>query len=554
MAAGGNGSRRNYTQEVAGSSPASSPTKGPPERTNDRERWGVAPSPFCDVVRVSTRGSSAYHRRIEGETRGLGIPGYRLDRLLARGGMGEVYLAEEIELGRKVALKLLARNLSEDERFRERFLRESRLAASLNHPNIVPVYRAGDADGVLFIAMHYVEGTDLRELMGENQGGLETVRAVSIVEQVADALDAAHGHQLVHRDVKPANVLIAGGRRGDHCYLADFGLTRHASSQSRLTATGEFLGTVDYVAPEQIRALAPVDQRVDVYSLGCVLFESLTGMPPFRGDSDYSVMWAHVHDPPPTISNRREDLPVELDAVIEHALAKSPADRYPTAGVLAEAARSALVQTGTRRAAPPVRARRPAPEIQSSETIRSDGGAHADGKRPRTAGVPPSAIVLAAVLGGLGLLVAIGFGAWALWPRHSAPATGTIAFKRTEDAYTTRADFYRRFAHHRATTRGRAGMGLVVLVQTSAQHAGACSLRWTALNVKEDQPVSDNRFVDQRAEDVVGASACNGEKRVWMPWPCVPSDSRLRYELDLYADATQLSSTTTKTFPTGGGC
>ena len=125
--------------------------------------------------------------------------------------MGEVYLAEEIELGRKVALKLLARNLSEDERFRERFLRESRLAASLNHPNIVPVYRAGDADGVLFIAMHYVEGTDLRELMGENQGGLETVRAVSIVEQVADALDAAHGHQLVHRDVKPANVLIAGG-------------------------------------------------------------------------------------------------------------------------------------------------------------------------------------------------------------------------------------------------------------------------------------------------------------------------------------------------------
>jgi len=470
--------------------------------------------------------------------------------------MGEVYLAEEVELGRKVALKLLARNLSDDERFRERFLRESRLAASLNHPNIVPVYRAGEAEGVLFIAMHYVEGTDLRELMGENQGGLETVRAVSIVEQVADALDAAHGHQLVHRDVKPANVLIAEGRRGDHCYLADFGLTRHASSQSRLTATGEFLGTVDYVAPEQIRALAPVDKRVDVYSLGCVLFESLTGMPPFRGDSDYSVMWAHVHDPPPAISNRREDLPVELDVVIEHALAKSPADRYPTAGVLAEAARSVLDETGARRTAPPVRARRPAPEIPSSETIRSDRTAHADGRPPRTAGVPPSAIVLAAVLGGLALLVAIGFGAWELWnSRHpAAAATGTINFKRTEDAYTNRAGFYRRFAHHQPPAGGRAGKGLVVLVQTGAQHAGTCGLRWTALNVNESQPVSDDRFVDQRAEDVVGGTACDGEKRVWMPWPCVPSGSVVRYELDLYADSTQLASTTTTSYTTGGGC
>src|SRR5262245_44957242 len=260
--------------------------------------------------------------------------------------MGEVYLAEEVGLGREVALKLLARSLSEDERFRERFLRESRLAASLNHPNIVPVYRAGEANGVLFIAMHYVKGTDLRRLLGQYEGGLDTERALSIVEQVAEALDAAHAHKLVHRDVQHGNILIATGRRRDHCYLADFGLTRHASSQSRLTATGEFLGTVEYVAPEQIRAEGEIDQRADVYSLGCVLFECLTGKPPFRGDSDYSVMWAHVHDPPPLLSESREGLPGALDAVLEQALAKSPDDRYRTAGALAAATRGALGHTG----------------------------------------------------------------------------------------------------------------------------------------------------------------------------------------------------------------
>jgi len=271
--------------------------------------------------------------------------GYRIQRLLARGGMGEVYLAEEIELGRTVALKLLPRELGSDARFRERFLRESRLAAALNHPHIVPVYRAGEADGVLFIAMHYVEGTDLRRLLSEHDDGLDAARAASIVEQVADALDAAHGRGLVHRDVKPANILISPGRRHDHCYLADFGLTRHASSQSRLTATGEFMGTVDYVAPEQIRGTDPIDHRVDVYSLGCVLFECITGTPPFRGESDYSVMWAHVHDPPPPISERRRGLPAEVEPVIARALAKSPDDRYPAAGEFASALLGALGET-----------------------------------------------------------------------------------------------------------------------------------------------------------------------------------------------------------------
>jgi Protein kinase domain len=260
--------------------------------------------------------------------------------------MGEVYLAEEVELGRKVALKLLPPELTGDERFRERFLRESRLAASLNHPHVVPVYRAGEADGVLFIAMHYVQGTDLRSLLKEHPGGLEPGRAVSIVEQIADALDAAHARGLIHRDVKPANVLIARGRRGDHCYLADFGLTRYAGSQSRLTETGQFVGTVDYVAPEQVRADRTIDHRVDIYSLGCVLFECLTGAPPYQGPTDFAVMWAHVNNDPPAITGSKPELPEELDGVVLRALAKEPDERFGSAGDLAAAARTAVSGKG----------------------------------------------------------------------------------------------------------------------------------------------------------------------------------------------------------------
>jgi serine/threonine-protein kinase len=256
--------------------------------------------------------------------------------------MGEVYLAEELELHRRVALKLLPAELTEDERFRERFLRESRLAASLNHPHVVPVYRAGETSGVLFIAMHHVEGTDLRSLLRDHPDGLDLWRAVTIVEQVADALDAAHARGLIHRDVKPANVLISPARRRDHCYLADFGLTRYAGSQSRLTQTGQFVGTVDYVAPEQVRGDREIDHRVDVYSLGCVLFECLTGSPPYQGPTDFAVMWAHVNSDRPDLTERNPSLPAELDDVVGRALAKEPDDRYGSAGDLAVATRDAV--------------------------------------------------------------------------------------------------------------------------------------------------------------------------------------------------------------------
>ena len=207
--------------------------------------------------------------------------GYRVEALLGRGGMSVVYRAHDLALDRKVALKLLASELAGDDRFRARFLRESRVAASLDHPNVVPIYEAGEAEGLLCIAMRYVEGTDLKRLLRE-EGALEPDRALDYCAQVAAALDAAHEHGLVHRDVKPSNVLIT---RSGHCYLADFGLTYSAADRSDLTQTGHLVGTVDYAAPEQIEGKA-VDGRADVYSLGCLLYECLAGSVPFAKDSD----------------------------------------------------------------------------------------------------------------------------------------------------------------------------------------------------------------------------------------------------------------------------
>ncbi len=258
--------------------------------------------------------------------------GYRVETLLGRGGMSVVYRAHDLALDRKVALKLLAPELAGDDRFRARFLRESRVAASLDHPNVVPIYEAGEAKGLLCIAMRYVEGTDLKRLLRE-EGSLDPDQALRYCAQVAAALDTAHTHGLVHRDVKPSNVLIA---KGGHCYLADFGLTYNAADRHDLTQTGQLLGTVDYAAPEQIEG-KPVDGRADVYSLGCLLFECLTGSVPFPKDSDLATLWAHVNEPPPGLASSPA-----LEPVVKRALAKRPDDRYPTCDALVAAARAAL--------------------------------------------------------------------------------------------------------------------------------------------------------------------------------------------------------------------
>jgi DNA-binding SARP family transcriptional activator/tRNA A-37 threonylcarbamoyl transferase component Bud32 len=274
---------------------------------------------------------------------GTEVAGYRIVSTLGRGGMSVVYLAEHDWLQRKVALKVLAPQLAEDERFRERFVRESRLAASLDHPNVIPIYEAGASGGDLFIAMRYVEGTDLRTLIHEG-GALEPGRAVAIVRQVAAALDAAHEQGLVHRDVKPGNVLLArqrGSEAGEHVYLSDFGLTKRSASDSGITGTGQFVGTLDYAAPEQFKGGTP-DARTDVYSLGCVLFESLTGSPPFTSENDAGLMYAHLQEPPPSLTARNAGLPREVDGVVAKAMAKAPPDRYPAAGAFADEASRAL--------------------------------------------------------------------------------------------------------------------------------------------------------------------------------------------------------------------
>jgi ABC-type transport system substrate-binding protein/predicted Ser/Thr protein kinase len=269
------------------------------------------------------------------------LAGFRVDSLIGEGAMGTVYAAEETRSGHRVALKLLSPELARDERFRRRFLRETELAASLDHPHIVRTLRSGEDDGMLYLAMEYVEGSDLREVL-RREGRLDSERALQLVGQVAEALDAAHAAGLVHRDVKPGNILVTQTSEGEQAYVCDFGLARHVSSVSSLTGDRGFVGTIDYVPPEQIEG-GSIDGRADVYSLGCVLFECLAGARPFDRDSELSVVFAHLNEPPPRLSDRRPDLPEAFDEVFATALAKSPDRRYSTCGELIAAARAGVL-------------------------------------------------------------------------------------------------------------------------------------------------------------------------------------------------------------------
>jgi serine/threonine protein kinase len=272
-------------------------------------------------------------------TTGSVVADFRIESVIGGGAMGTVYLARDASRGGQVALKVLAPELARDERFRQRFVRESQLAASLDHPNIVPTVASGEHDGVLYLAMAYIEGTDLRELL--HAGRLEPEQALDLIAQTADALDAAHAAGLVHRDVKPANILVATGSDDEQAYVCDFGLARHVSSVSSLTRDRGFVGTIDYVPPEQIEG-GPIDRRADVYALGCVLYECLSGTRPFDRESELSVVFAHLNEPPPLLSDLRPELPEAFDAVFLTALAKSPNDRFSSCGELVEAARAAL--------------------------------------------------------------------------------------------------------------------------------------------------------------------------------------------------------------------
>jgi predicted Ser/Thr protein kinase len=322
---------------------------------------------------------------------------YIVESILGRGGMGTVYLATHSRLGRKVALKVIAAELSHDEDFRERFLRESRIAASLDHPNVIPIYDAGEVDGELFLAMRFVPGSSLQAEI-EEIGPLATERVLAVAAQIGGALDAAHAGGLVHRDVKPANVLVA--EPGGHLYLCDFGLAKETSSRGA-TRTGSFFGTVDYAAPEQIQGLQ-TDGRADLYALGCVLFHCLTGKPPFVRDSDFAVLQAHLADPPSAPSSVLAELPSAVDPVIVKALAKSPDARYPTAASLAADLERAVSGTSAR----PAAATREAP-VADDQPTRAIDRMPDEGQGRRPAGVPRrwsavafvTALVIAAALG-----------------------------------------------------------------------------------------------------------------------------------------------------------
>jgi serine/threonine protein kinase len=261
---------------------------------------------------------------------GAQVADYLVEAVVGRGGMATVYRARDHRLGRAVALKVLAPQLSQDQRFRDRFVRESRLVAGIDHPNIIPIYEAGESDDLLFIAMRYVEGADLRKII-QASGPLPVARAYRLFSQIASALDAAHQHGLVHRDVKPANILVAEGtdRDPEHVYLTDFGLTKSTYSEAGLTSHGHFMGTPRYVAPEQIRGL-PVDGRSDLYAFACVVYEVLTGLPPFQRDTELALLYAHVSHEPPPLTPYRPDLPHAVNEVMARALAKSPTERFAT--------------------------------------------------------------------------------------------------------------------------------------------------------------------------------------------------------------------------------
>jgi predicted Ser/Thr protein kinase len=268
---------------------------------------------------------------------GTEIGGFRIESEIGRGGMGIVYLARQASPDRWVALKVIAPTFANDPTFRERFQRETDAAASIEHPNIVPIYGAGEVDGQLYLAMRYIEGTDLATLI-DREGSLTWVRAARICAQVAEALGAAHDRGVVHRDVKPGNVLLDAR---EHAYLSDFGLVRQTEINTGITKTGQLTGTVDYVPPEQIRG-DPVDGRADIYSLGCVLFECLTGGPPFRRDTEVATLYAHLESPTPRPSERRSELPRSLDDVVTRATAKRADERFATAHDFASAIPAAV--------------------------------------------------------------------------------------------------------------------------------------------------------------------------------------------------------------------
>jgi serine/threonine protein kinase len=339
---------------------------------------------------------------------GTDVAGYAVESVLGSGAMGVVYVARQSSPERRVALKLITPAFANDDVFRRRFLREATAAAAIEHPHILPVYAAGESNGTLFMAMRLIDGRDLREIL-RLSSELPSGRVERIIGQVGGALDAAHARGLIHRDVKPGNVLVTeqpDAEDGDFCYLMDFGVsTWTASSAATITATGQMVGTANYMAPEQIEG-AGVDARTDLYSLGCVLYECVTGRAPFSGRNAPAILYGHLHEQAPPPSSIRPDLPPGVDEVIERALRKAPDERYSSCRELSQNLRAAL--TGSSATMPMVR-----PAASGSGSPEASSGR----RRGR-------ATLIAAAAAAMALLLTVGVLAY-LGSRDQGPPRGT---------------------------------------------------------------------------------------------------------------------------------
>jgi len=366
--------------------------------------------------------------------------------------MGVVYVATQLALQRRVALKVIAPDLARDANFRERFKRESLLAASIEHPNVIPVYEAGERDGLLYLVMRFVEGTDLRALLAR-EGALEPARAARLLSQVAAALGSAHRQGLVHRDVKPANVLVVPGEEHEHAYITDFGIAREMSATSGVTRTGAVVGTIDYLAPERLEGERG-DARADVYAFGCMLFETLTGDIPFPGESDVAKMFAHFNAPAPSLAEARPDVPRALAEVAERCMAKDPAERYADGAELGRATAAAVAPAPTSEppptteAPPPAEPPPPPPAEPPAPPPATQAPAAAEPPEPATRSLESSrrplrvgalAALFAAVIGAVALVLALGGGDDAPPPsgeRASGGGPASVRVPRGPDGLT----------------------------------------------------------------------------------------------------------------------
>jgi serine/threonine protein kinase len=358
---------------------------------------------------------------------GTEFAGYRVEGLLGRGGMGVVYRAEHPRLGAPVALKVMEPELAMDEAFRERFVREARAAARIRHPNIIPIFDAGEWHGDLYIAMRYIEGEDLRSLLRKN-GALTPEQTYVIGLQIASALDAAHRSGLIHRDVKPGNILVEPGPDPDSepiAYLADLGLTKHVDSKSGATGSGELLGTIDYIAPEQISG-AHVDGRADVYSLACVLFECLTGSVPYVRENQAAVLWAHLHDDVPRVTTVNPALSEAIADALARGMAKSPDDRYSTGRELVaalDAPPEAATALGRGEASTrPIRTRPSAPQPPTATPTGRRAG-----RRALAVAAAVGVLLGAATAGAVALLISDGETPAARTAPDGSPAASSFA-------------------------------------------------------------------------------------------------------------------------------